>query len=90
MSTQTFRMSASPIKPPPAVPPVTRPRKGIAVALLLSLGLHAIVILGLIDWFQDAPDSPSIVRATLARVSGPPLPPRPRPNPSRDTRLKNP
>ena len=39
--------------------------------MLLSLGLHAIVILGLVDWFQDAPDSPSIVKATLARVSSP-------------------
>ncbi len=67
MSTQAIRISA-----PPVVPPPTRPRKGIAIALLLSLGLHAIVILGLVDWFQDAPDSPSIVKATLARMSGPP------------------
>ena len=29
------------------------------------------MILGLVDWFQDAPESPSIIRATLARVSGP-------------------
>ena len=67
MSTPAIR-----ITPPPAVPPLTRRRRGIMVALLLSLGLHAIVILGLIDWFQDAPDSPSIVRATLTRMSPPP------------------
>ena len=67
MSTRAIRLTA-----PPAVPPAVRPRKGVAVALLLSLALHAVVILGLIDWFQDAPDSPSIVRATLARMSGPP------------------
>ena len=72
MNAQAIRISTLRTKPPPAVPATTRPRKGIAVALLLSLGLHAIVILGLIDWFQDAPDSPSIIRATLARVSGPP------------------
>lgn len=67
MSAPAIRVTA-----PPAVPPLTRRRRGIAVALLLSLGLHAIVILGLIDWFQDAPDSPSIVRATLTRMSAPP------------------
>lgn len=67
MSTRAIRLTA-----PPAVVPAVRPRRGVAVALLLSLGLHAVVILGLIDWFQDAPNSPSIVRATLARMSGPP------------------
>ena len=75
MSTPAIR-----IPPPPAVPPVIRSRKGITVALLLSLGLHAIVILALIDWFTDAPESPSIVRATLARASQPaaaPAPPAP-------------
>ena len=56
---------------PPAVPPVAPRRKGVAVALLLSLGLHAIVILALIDWFTETPESPSIVRATLARVAEP-------------------
>lgn len=73
MSTPAIR-----ITPPPAVPPVIRSRKGVTVALLLSLGLHAIVILALIDWFRDAPESPSIVRATLARVGEPatvPVPP---------------
>lgn len=69
MSAPAIRITA-----PPAVPPLTRRRRSIAVALLLSLGLHAIVILGLIDWFQDAPDSPSIVRATLTRMSAPPAP----------------
>jgi len=58
-------------KAPPAVAPVVTPRKGVAVALLLSLGLHAIVILALIDWFTETPESPSIVRATLARVAEP-------------------
>ena len=67
MSTPAIRITA-----PPAVPPLIRRRRGIAVALLLSLGLHAILILGLIDWFQDAPDSPSIVKATLTRLSAPP------------------
>lgn len=67
MSTPAIRITA-----PPAVPPVIKPRKGFAIALLLSLGLHAIVIVGLIDWFQDAPDSPSIVKATLTRMSAPP------------------
>ena len=74
MSAPAIRITA-----PPAVPPLTRRRRGIAVALLLSLGLHAIVIMGLIDWFQDAPDSPSIVRATLTRMSAPPASP---PNPA--------
>lgn len=82
------------ITPPPAVPPLTRRRRGIAVALLLSLGLHAIVILGLIDWFQDASDSPSIVKATLTRMSAPPaasqnpdesVPARPVVQPANDT-----
>ena len=63
---------AIPISAPLVITPAARPRRGVAIALLLSLGLHAIVILGLVDWFQDAPDSPSIVRATLARVSSPP------------------
>ncbi len=57
---------------PPAVAPIVRAREGIAAALLLSLALHAVVILGLSEWFEERDDSPSIVRATLARVSGPP------------------
>ena len=65
------------ITAPPAVPPVVTPRKGIAVALLLSLGLHAIVILALIDWFKDSPESPSIIRATLAHAGEPATVPKP-------------
>ena len=93
MSAPAIRITA-----PPAVAPLTRRRRGIAVALLLSLGLHAIVILGLVDWFQDAPDSPSVVKATLTRVSAPPtaspnpaesVPDRPiAPAPQRHTRTK--
>ena len=68
MSTPAIRITA-----PTAAPSIITPRrKGVAVALLLSLALHAILILGLIDWFQDAPDSPSIVKATLTRMSAPP------------------
>ncbi|MDE0451551.1 MAG: energy transducer TonB [Gammaproteobacteria bacterium] len=89
MSAPAIRITA-----PPAVAPLTRRRRGIAVALLLSLGLHAIVILGLVDWFQDAPDSPSVVKATLTRVSAPPtaspnpaesVPDRPIAQPPNDT-----
>ena len=61
----------------PAVPPIVRAREGIAAALLLSLALHAVVILGLSEWFEERADSPSIVRATLARASGPPAPSAP-------------
>ena len=60
------------ITAPPAVPPAARAREGIAAALLLSLVLHAVVILGLSEWFEEGAESPSIVRATLARASGPP------------------
>ena len=63
---------------PPAVPPAARPRRGIAIALLLSLALHVIVILSLVEWFKDAPESPSIVRATLARADEPAVIPSPR------------
>lgn len=61
MSVQAIHIAAS-----PSVPSNVRPRKGIAVALLLSLALHAVVVLGLTEWFKSAPESPSIVRATLA------------------------
>ncbi len=54
MSVPAIRITA-----PATVPAVVRPRKGITVALLLSLGLHAIVILGLIEWFEDAPECPA-------------------------------
>ena len=75
MSVPAIQMPA-----PPAAPAVGKPRKGFTVALLLSLALHAVVMLSLIEWFEDAPESPSIVRATLASangrpaVSAPPLP----------------
>ena len=62
----------------PPVPPVVKPRRGIAIALLLSLALHVIVILSLVEWFKDAPESPSIVRATLARADEPAVIPSPR------------
>ena len=65
-----MRVAAVRVTAPPPVPAAVRPRKGIAVALMLSLALHAILILGLIDWFQDTPHSPSIVKATLALASG--------------------
>ena len=67
MSVSAIQMPA-----PPAAPAVGRPRKGFTGALLLSLALHAVVILGLIEWFDDAPESPSIVRATLASANGRP------------------
>ena len=60
------------ITAPPAVPPAARAREGIAAALLLSLVLHAVVILGLSEWFEEGAEAPSIVRATLARASGSP------------------
>ena len=60
------------ITAPAAVPSMVRAREGIAAALLLSLALHAVVILGLSEWFEEGADSPSIIRATLARASGPP------------------
>ena len=60
------------ITAPAAVPSMVRAREGIAAALLLSLALHAVVILGLSEWFEEGADSPSIIRATLARAGGPP------------------
>ena len=69
--------STTEITVPPAVAPIVRAREGIAAALLLSLALHAVVILGLSEWFEERADSPSIVRATLARASGPPATPAP-------------
>ena len=57
------------ITAPAATPPVSRARQGIAAALLLSLALHAVVLLGLSEWFEQSPESPSIVRATLATAS---------------------
>ena len=65
------------ITAPAAVPSMVRAREGIAAALLLSLALHAVVILGLSEWFEEGTESPSIVRATLARASGPPAPSAP-------------
>ena len=59
------------INAPTAGPPVITPRRSIAVALLLSLAVHAIVILALIDWSGDAPDAASIVRATLTHTGAP-------------------
>ena len=58
------------ITAPAAMPPIPRSRQGIAAALLLSLALHAIVLLGLSEWFEEASEAPSIVRATLATASG--------------------
>ncbi len=57
------------ITAPAAMPPIPRPRQGIAAALLLSLAVHAVVLLGLSEWFEQSPESPSIVRATLATAS---------------------
>ena len=67
MSDPTIEITA-----PAAFPPMVRAREGIAAALLLSLALHAVVILSLSEWFEEGAESPSIIRATLARASGPP------------------
>ncbi len=64
--------STNAITAPVPVPSIGRAREGIAAALLLSLALHAVVILGLSEWFDERADSLSIVRATLARASEPP------------------
>ena len=68
------------ITAPAAMPPIPRSRQGIAAALLLSLALHAIVLLGLSEWSEQSPESLSIVTATLATASGSaaiPAPPAP-------------